>query len=205
MDSSVSLYKEGICREGQTDLNTDKRQNTCPIEVEIGFGNGDYLIRRATECPEKLFIGIEKKTSLTTKVSKRAASLNLSNIRIIRSCAKDAFSDHFETSSISRVYALFPDPWPKKKHIKYRLFSPSYLRLLNNRLLFGGETMIVTDSKSYHEWILKQIPGRGFDVRNDTIPPQFDTKFERKWVAQEFNSFFRIILRKIEHIEMPNR
>jgi len=185
-------------QENRTDKN---RQGARQVEVEIGFGDGDYLIRRASECPERMFIGIEKKTSLVTKVSKKAVSLNLSNIRILRSCAKDAFSDHFTTGSISRAYALFPDPWPKKKHIKYRLFSSPYLRLLNNRLLFGSEAMIVTDSEAYHQWILKQTPGTGFEVENDTIPPQFDTKFERKWVEQEFRSFFRIILRKIEHID----
>ncbi|RDD30460.1 tRNA (guanosine(46)-N7)-methyltransferase TrmB [Prosthecochloris sp. ZM] len=182
-------------------LTEDNLQDTREIEVEIGFGDGDYLIRRASECPEKMFIGIEKKTSLVTKVSKKAESLNLSNIRILQSCAEEAFSDHFSTASISRVYALFPDPWPKKKHIKNRLFSSPYLRLLNNRLLLGSEAMIVTDSEAYHKWILKQTPDTGFDVENDTIPPQFDTKFERKWVEQEFKSFFRIILRKIEHID----
>jgi len=182
-------------------MTEDNQHDAREIEVEIGFGNGDYLIRRASECPEKMFIGIEKKTSLVTKVSKKAESLNLSNIRILQSCAEEAFSNHFSTASISRVYALFPDPWPKKKHIKNRLFSSPYLRLLNNRLLLGSEAMIVTDSEAYHKWILKQTPDTGFDVQNDTIPPQFDTKFERKWVEQEFKSFFRIILRKIEHID----
>ena len=185
----------------QKDQKDDNRRGARQIEVEIGCGDGEYLIRRASECPEKMFIGIEKKTSLVTTVSKKAASLNLSNIRVLQSCAKDAFSEYFTTASISTVYALFPDPWPKKKHSKYRLFSPSYLRLLNNRLLFGSEAMIVTDSEAYHQWILKQTPGTGFEIENAMIPPQFDTKFERKWVEQECKSFFRIILRKIEHID----
>jgi tRNA (guanine-N7-)-methyltransferase len=171
------------------------------IEVEIGFGSGEYLLRRASEYPDRLFIGIEKKSGLITDVARKVAIQNIDNIRLLDSCARNVFTCLFPACSLSRVYALFPDPWPKKRHIKYRLFSMQYLRLLNNRLISRGEALIVTDSEDYCNWVLKQLPGTGFEVESSTIPPQFDTRFERKWLEQDFRTFFRIQLRKTEHIE----
>lgn len=172
------------------------------LEVEIGFGDGEHLIRMAAEYPERTFIGIEKKSGRVAVASQRVASMQLDNVRMIQSCARDAFRDLFTACSISRIYALFPDPWPKRKHIQYRLFSGSYLRLMNNRLRMGGESLIVTDSEQYYRWILQQTADTGFDVENGTIAPRYNTRFERKWVGQHQHTFFRIQLIKARHIDI---
>ncbi|ANT65474.1 tRNA (guanine(46)-N(7))-methyltransferase TrmB [Prosthecochloris sp. CIB 2401] len=173
-------------------------------EVEIGFGDGEHLIRRASEHPERTFIGIEKKSSRAAVVATTIERKHLDNILILQSCAHEAFRDLLPSCSISRIYALFPDPWPKRKHVMYRLFSSEYLRLMNNRLQHGGEALIVTDSEQYYHWILKQTPGTGFVVEHDTIPPLYNTRFERKWVDRNQHSFFRIRLEKTRHIEMSD-
>jgi tRNA (guanine-N7-)-methyltransferase len=201
MNTRASLFESPVIiadREAWEQINL---KDAGTIEVEIGFGSGEYLLRRATEYPDRLFIGIEKKSGLITDVAKKVAIHNLDNIRLLDSCARNAFTCLFPACSISRAYSLFPDPWPKKRHIKHRLFSTQYLCLLNNRLISGGEALIVTDSEDYCNWVLKQLPGTGFEVENSTIPPQFDTRFERKWLEQDLSTFFRILLRKTEHIE----
>ena len=201
MDTRKSLYENPVIiadREAWEQINM---KDAGTIEVEIGFGSGEYLLRRASEYPDRLFIGIEKKSGLIKEVAKKVAIHNLDNIRLLETCANNAFTCLFPACSLSRAYALFPDPWPKKRHIKYRLFSTQYLRLLNNRLISGGEALIVTDSEDYCNWVLNQLPGTGFEVKNSTILPQFDTRFERKWLEQELSTFFRILLRKTEHIE----
>jgi tRNA (guanine-N7-)-methyltransferase len=201
MNTRASLFESPVIiadREAWEQINL---KDAGTIEVEIGFGSGEYLLRRATEYPDRLFIGIEKKSGLITDVAKKVAIHNLDNIRLLDSCARNAFTCLFPACSISRAYSLFPDPWQKKRHIKHRLFSTQYLCLLNNRLISGGEALIVTDSKDYCNWVLKQLPGTGFEVESSTIPPQFDTRFERKWLEQDLSTFFRILLRKTEHIE----
>ena len=201
MDTRASLFESPVIiadREAWEQINL---KDAGTIEVEIGFGSGEYLLRRASEYPDRLFIGIEKKSGLITDVAKKVAIHNLDNIRLLDSCARNAFTCLFPACSISRAYSLFPDPWQKKRHIKHRLFSTQYLCLLNNRLISGGEALIVTDNKDYCNWVLKQLPGTGFEVENSTIPPQFDTRFERKWLNQDLSTFFRILLKKTEHIE----
>ncbi len=201
MNTRAPLYESPVIIADRKAWEEINLKDAGTIEVEIGFGSGEYLLRRASEYPDRLFIGIEKKSGLMRVVAKKVASHNLDNIRLLDSCARDAFTYLLPACSLSRVYALFPDPWPKKRHIKYRLFSTQYLRLLNNRLISGGEALIVTDSEDYCNWVLKQLPGTGFEVENSTIPPQFDTRFERKWLEQDLSTFFRILLRKTEHIE----
>jgi tRNA (guanine-N7-)-methyltransferase len=195
-----------FCRNQIADPGPDIRNQedlvyTRPIEVEIGFGDGDYIIRRALTYPERTFIGIDHKSSLIAGVSKKAESLHVDNLQLFPSCAKEVFTNLFASCSISTIYALFPDPWPKRKHMKYRLFSSPYLRLLNNRLKLDGDVMIVTDSIDYCRWIVKQSLDTGFEVRSSIIPPQFNTRFERKWVKKGYSDFHQILLKKTRHIE----
>ena len=201
MDTRPSLSESPVIIADRKAWEQINLKDAGTIEVEIGFGSGEYLLRRASEYPDRLFIGIEKKSGLITEVAKKVVSLNLENIRLLDSCASNVFTYLLPACSLSRAYALFPDPWPKKRHIKYRLFSMQYLRLLNNRLISGGEALIVTDSEDYCNWVQQQLPGTGFEVENSTIPPQFDTRFERKGLEQNFSTFFRILLKKTEHIE----
>ncbi|MBN1279771.1 MAG: tRNA (guanine-N7)-methyltransferase [Chlorobium sp.] len=201
MDTRKSLCKNTVISADRETWTEEHLKDAETIEVEIGFGSGEYLIRRASEHPDRLFIGIEKKPGMVTEVSKRVASRNLDNIRLIESCAKTAFADLFPACSVSRIYSLFPDPWPKRKHSKYRLFSTEYLCLVNNRLKVGGETLIVTDSADYYHWILRQTPDAGFEIEHGPITPQFNTRFERIWLEQDFNTFFRILLKKTQQIK----
>ena len=180
-----------------------------PIEVEIGFGMGETLMRLAQRRPQHNFIGIEQhweRICKTLRAMTKAHSTDPSafkNIRVMKIDARVAFERLFTSRSIDALYCLFPCPWPKKKHIKHRLFDRAFLRLVNDRLKAGGELTIVTDFSPYREWILEQVPGTGFTAKTRTVQPQFDTKFERKWLEEGQKEFFEIDLRKTKHIRTP--
>ncbi len=176
-----------------------------PLEIEIGFGMGEVLVRQALECPERNFIGIEQIWERIYKTLQRINRVKnpLGNIKILSIDARTAFERLFIPESIDRVYSLFPCPWPKKKHVKHRLFSTGFLKLLNSRLKANGELQIVTDAGYYFDWIAKQVGGAGFEVKTERIKPRFDTKFERKWRSEGREEFFEINLYKIEHKDIP--
>ncbi len=191
-------------------VHWDKQFNRCaPTDVEIGFGMGKVLMRMAEESPDRNFIGIEQhwericKTLrvMTTRQSSTPGIFN--NIRILRADARVVFERLFASKNIDTVYCLFPCPWPKKGHIKHRLFSNDFLRLLNNRLKKGGKIKIVTDFYPYLEWVLDQAKGAGFLVETATTHPQYDTKFERKWRDEGQEEFFKLDLFKKRHIRVP--
>jgi tRNA (guanine-N7-)-methyltransferase len=68
-------------------------------------------------------------------------------------------------------------------------------------LIREGELLIVTDDRSYFEWIQTQTPGAGFDVNQEIISPRYFTKYERKWRESGQRLFFELRLIKSRHIE----
>ena len=181
-----------------------------PLVVEIGFGTGEVLIRMAREHRGSNFVGIEQhwerihKTlrDITKNNCKEIKCSELDNIRILKVDARVAFERLFTQKSINNIYCLFPCPWPKKGHIKHRLFSNFFLRLLNSRLKARGELKIVTDFEPYCEWVLEQSRKTGFQVETQIIKPQYDTKFERKWMEEGKERFYELKMLKKRHINV---
>lgn len=181
------------------------------LEVEIGFGMGEVLVHSAKEFPLKNFIGIEQHWERMYKTLKRidrerheaSDEEMLTNIRILKIDARVAFDFLFSPKTIDHIYCLFPCPWPKKGHMKHRLFSQEFLRLLNNRLKPKGSVKIVTDDQSYAQWIELQTKKTGFQVDTGIIDPQYNTKFEKKWKEEGKKDFYAISFRKKRHIAMP--
>ncbi len=175
------------------------------LTVEIGFGMGEVLLRAAEENPLVNYVGIEQHTeriykTLSGITRKRQADPDaLRNIKILSTDARVVFERYFTESSIDHIYCLFPCPWPKKSHVKYRLFNLEFLQLLNNRLKNDAVLYIVTDFYPYYIWLLDEAKESGFQSRTGKIMPQFGTKFEKKWVAGGQTDFFEITLQKKEH------
>ena len=178
-----------------------------PLNVEIGFGCGEVLLREAQRSRDQDFVGIELNWERIHKtlreMTKSAGGLQTRNVRILKVDARLVFERFFAGESIDRIYSLYPCPWPKKGHIKHRLFSKDFLRLLNNRLKPQGEVKIVTDYYPYVEWILTEALGTGFQVRQEVIKPQYGTKFERRWFEGGQEEFHALNLLKDKHLEVP--
>ncbi len=51
------------------------------------------------------------------------------------------------TFAVIRV--LFPDPWPKRRHVGRRLVDPGFVRLATDRLAVGGTLHLATDWDDY--------------------------------------------------------
>lgn len=172
---------------------------TAGLEVEIGFGTGEYLTRLASGSPEKNFLGFEQCANRIIKTLRKIHEARLEHVRLMRMDAVWGFRYLFPARSISRVHCLFPCPWPKKRHAKHRLFTPAVLRLINSRLADGANLYIVTDHKPYAEWITEHVPGTGFDMAVAVIPARFGTKFERKWAEAGQTEFYELTLTKTKH------
>ena len=172
-----------------------------PLEVEIGFGNGEYLARRAQKWPGRRFIGIELEWASMQRALRHAERLQVPNLRLLLVDARLGMQRLFSPLSLQRVYSLFPCPWPKERHARHRLFSHAFLRLLNNRLRPDGEGFVVTDHEAYLHWLLEQVPGSGFEAEWRVTEPHFHTKYERKWVATGQEQFYELRLHKIAHCD----
>lgn len=177
-----------------------------PLNLEIGFGNGEFLARCAIEDPGHNYIGIE----MTWGSIKRACNIfhrrEIENVRLLWEDARAALAWDFPERSVNSITALYPCPWPKKKHAKFRLFKPDFLRLCNSRLVNGGTLTIVTDSASYRDEILKENTFELTGMRStlEIIPASFKTKYEKKWQETGQTEFYRLVFKKVSHLQIPN-
>ena len=125
------------------------------LSVEIGFGMGDTLLQMATDEPTKNFVGIEVHRPGIGKLLHHIAENDLKNLWIICQDAKEAMMNCFESNSIDKIFILFPDPWPKKRHQKRRLIQSNFVALLTEKLKPGGILHLATDWKPYAEQMLE--------------------------------------------------
>lgn len=174
--------------------------NQRPLEVEIGFGNGEYLAQISQENPQVNFVGFEQYCERIHRTLRKLSRTGLDNVRVLRLDARAGFERYFAPKTMTRVHCLYPPPWPKKSDIKHRLFTEDFLTLVNSRLVDGGVLKIVTDFQPYIEWVQENIGQSGFAVDFKKIKANYGTKFEKKWVAGGQSEFYELLLTKRSHV-----
>ena len=111
-----------------------------PIELDLGCGDGSFLIRMAEQFPERNFLGVERLLGRVRKVSRKAIRAGLENVRVLRADSNYSANWLLPTGFASRIHFLCPDPWPKKKHAARRqMCQMSFLKALHGLLEEGGE------------------------------------------------------------------
>jgi tRNA (guanine-N7-)-methyltransferase len=124
------------------------------VWLEIGFGGGEHLVWQAKAHPDIGLIGCEPFEDGVIKLVSAIEHEGLTNVRV---CADDArpLLRLLPAGSLSRVFILFPDPWPKKRHHKRRIVSGATLAEIARLLRPGGELRIGTDVSAYAGAILE--------------------------------------------------
>lgn len=139
-----------------------------PLYLEIGFGNGGFLLEKAVTTPQHDFIGIEIYVTGISKLLVNLVStdnpdaLAVTNVRVFNKDAMSVLINNIPPGSLDGVYILFPDPWPKKKHKKRRLINPELAVILFSRLKTEGYVVVATDKQDYAEDIERAFISSGF-------------------------------------------
>ncbi len=121
-----------------------------PLEIDLGCGMGRFLLARAAANPHIQYIGIDRMLPRIRKLDKHIQRTGLTNVHLLRAEALHALEIHLPRQRIQTLYIHFPDPWPKRRHHRRRLFAqPHFLDTLANLLLPGGTVQIATDHADY--------------------------------------------------------
>jgi tRNA (guanine-N7-)-methyltransferase len=127
------------------------------IVLEIGFGFGDFLFEKAKNNPDKIFIGSEPHLNGIVNLLAKLEENPLPNLKITRQDAR-LFLNAAPKNFFDEVFILFPDPWPKSRHVKRRLINVRFLdEILSPKIKSAGDLTIATDHDGYKTWILSQI------------------------------------------------
>ena len=120
-----------------------------PLELEIGFGNGERLLRQALDEPHKDFIGVEVWPPGVGTLLRRLAEHRADNVRIVKADAGEYIKRCLPKACLDGVWILFPDPWPKKRHHKRRLVKGDFLELVAEKMKPGAKMYLATDWQHY--------------------------------------------------------
>jgi|TARA_R110002049_G_scaffold467_9_gene2632 tRNA (guanine-N7-)-methyltransferase len=124
-----------------------------PMHFEIGFGAGEHLANRADMLPDHGFIGCEPYLNGVVGALQHVRDQHLGNVRLHMGNALDVL-ERIPDGSLSFVYLLHPDPWPKARHAKRRFMNHGPVDLIAAKLKPGGEFRFGTDHPVYLEWAM---------------------------------------------------
>jgi tRNA (guanine-N7-)-methyltransferase len=206
----LSVFDSFVLRDEEAETNVgrwkDMFQNNHPIEVEIGTGYGEFMMDYCQKNPLVNFIGLDHRFKRSFSVAKKLDKLQHKNFRYLRARG-ERLEFMFAPEEIQSVFYFFPDPWPKTRHHKKRLFQKPFLNACHKVLKPGGTIFVKTDHDGYYEWMLKEIEGesrfeiilQSSNLRSEYpehFLSQFTTKFEKIFLSQG-TLIKSLVLRKI--------
>ena len=124
--------------------------------LEIGFGGGEHMAAQAARAPEVLILGAEPFLNGVASAVRHIDEQALTNVRILDGDARDLI-ERLPAACLTRVFILFPDPWPKSRHQKRRIVQPQTIAELARLLQPGGRLRFASDVASYVDQALSVI------------------------------------------------
>ena len=121
--------------------------------LEIGFGGGEHLVQQAALNPDVAIIGCEPFLNGVGSALRHVDEAGVENVSILTNDARPLL-DKLPDASVSRVFILFPDPWPKARHHKRRLIQDETVAALARILKDNGRLRFATDWADYADWAL---------------------------------------------------
>ncbi|HXG12533.1 MAG TPA: tRNA (guanosine(46)-N7)-methyltransferase TrmB [Gemmataceae bacterium] len=181
--------------------------NDNPVEAEVGFGKGLFLITTAPQHPEVNYLGVEIARKYQLFTANRLAKRGLRNVRLVCADARTFFRDCVASESLQAVHVYFPDPWWKKRHWKRRVFTPEFAAQCERVLRPGGRLHLATDVGEYFQMITDLLAAH---TRLRPLPPpepsepahdlDYLTNFERKFRKQG-KTIHRAVYERVEPSE----
>lgn len=155
------------------------------VEVEIGSGDGTFLMASARRRPDRNFLGIERSPSKAKRIEERLRKLGASNVRLLQADAACVLATMLPTASVAAYHVYFPDPWPKRGHASRRIFRPTLVDELARTLRIGGSLFLATDVASYASIAHGLVRGHPAFAETSTGAdhPGLTTAFARKYRA----------------------
>ena len=134
--------------------------NVEEIWLEIGFGGGEHLVHQAARNPKVGIIGCEPYINGVAMLLGKIRKAGVGNLAIHPGDARDLF-DVIPDSALSRVFLLYPDPWPKKRHHRRRFVTPEHLEPLAKKMRKGAQLRVATDIEDYVRQTLEEVAFKG--------------------------------------------
>lgn len=171
--------------------------NILPVKIEYCSGNGAWLIEKAKENPHINWIGVEWRFERARKIWSKMKNEELSNVMIVAGEALTFTKHYLPQAFIEAIYVNFPDPWPKERHAKNRLFQEGFTREIYRILKPQGSVTVATDDPVYAQ----QITGLLLEKFSSKIPAPY---YLHEWLhygASYFDTLWRSKGKKVYYFQ----
>jgi tRNA (guanine-N7-)-methyltransferase len=194
----LAVFDSFVLRDEAAETNVgrwkDLFQSPAPIEVEIGTGYGEFMLEYCQKNPGINFIGLDHRFKRSYGLATKLNKLEHKNFRYLRARG-ERLEFMFDESEVQSIFYFFPDPWPKSRHHKKRLFQKPFLDACHKVLKPGGTLFVKTDHDGYFEWMLDHLKDdsrfeiilQSHNLREEYpehFLSQFTTKFEKIFLGQ---------------------
>jgi tRNA (guanine-N7-)-methyltransferase len=160
-----------------------------PIVLEIGCGHGHFLVAYSEQHPAARCLGIDLVSKRIRKALSKRDKRKLASTHFLKAEIREVMEAWPERLKLERVFILFPDPWPKKRHIKNRIIQASLLDELSRHSIAGTALHFRTDDQANFDWGRDTILGHPRWVGDD----EADWPFENPSFFQDlFTEYFSL-------------
>ena len=149
--------------------------------LEIGPGRGDFLFHLAQENPTKTVAAVEYKRKRFEKLARRIETRGIQNVRLYFGDARVVLPQEFSDEFFEKIFILFLDPWPKRRHAKHRLFQKAFVQELFRVLKPEGEVFIAHDDPDFISQIQEVFRECVDSFVFSEVGIQFLTFYAEKW------------------------
>jgi len=173
------------------------------VWLEVGFGGGEHLLWQARHHPDVGMIGAEPFEDGVVRVLSAIEDDSLGNVLVHADDAR-ALLRWLPDASVSQAFVLFPDPWPKRRHLKRRLVNAHFLGLVARVMRPGAELRIGTDIGDYARTILMAFQRSGAFVWHAESPADWrvrpadwpSTRYEEKAIREGRRCYYLRFVRR---------
>jgi tRNA (guanine-N7-)-methyltransferase len=151
------------------------------ITLEIGCGHGHFLAAYAQAHPGEYCLGVDLLADRIRRAQKKAQRAGLPNLAFLQAEARLLIEMLPEQVAFRRIFVLFPDPWPKRRHHKHRLLQPGFLKMLAGRAGEGAHLCFRTDYEPYYLDAVEVLRScADWQLAGEPWPFEFETVFQSR-------------------------
>lgn len=157
----LSQFDEFVLRDNEAEAhrgnwNKEVFKQDGKLFLEVGSGAGHFMMDYCEQNPSHNFVGLDYRFKRSFHLAKKLAKIENKNFRYLRAKG-ERIEFIFSENELDGLFYFFPDPWPKTRHLKKRLFQVPFLESVYKTLKPGGIFYIKTDHDGYAEWMDAEI------------------------------------------------
>ena len=155
-----------------------------PLVLDLGCGNGRFLIGSAVWRPDHDHLGIDVLPVVIRYATRRGNQRGLTNLRFAVCDGESFLARYFPPGRAAEIHCYHPQPYYEPAQVHRRLITPHFLTLVHAALVPGGLFFIQTDNPGYWRYIKEVVPVFfEFEERQGTWPDAPKGRTRREIIA----------------------